>query len=145
MRCVYFLAVVCVPAFFLNHRLRVRIYSIVIFIVISTIPIGMWVVRNFLISGTLTGEGKSISTHTLLQNLDFTYKTIHDWGFFPPKGIIGSIMLIIFMILLIGFIARCVTKGNISTLRPKLVNLGPAVLYIIIYISPHLFIIFICI
>lgn len=120
--------------FFLHDKLRTRLYSIAVFVLISILPTGIWLIRNFIISGTLLGH-RGPSTYTLHQNLTATFETVHNWSFFPPKGVFGIILLIIFIILMAGFIGRLLTKGKILNLGTRMKLIGPVALYFVIYIS----------
>jgi hypothetical protein len=120
--------------FFLNEKFWARVIRIVIFVFISILPAGLWIIRNLIISGTLVGN-RGPSAHSLIQNLEFTFDTVRDWGFFPPRGIAGSILLIIFIILLIGFIIGCIKKDNTIKLKARIIQIAPVVLFFVIYIS----------
>lgn len=120
--------------FFFRENLRVKLYFIIIFIFISVIPIGIWVTRNYLISGTLFGE-RNPSVLTFSQNIGFTCNILLNWGYFPPKGLSERRVFLIIIIALTCFFAVFIGKANLSRLRTHLIQVGPIALYILFYIS----------
>ena len=60
------------------RRGRQRAIHVAVFTVISSVPLGIWVIRNYLASATLFGPRAS-SRFSLLENLGFASKTFVSW------------------------------------------------------------------
>ncbi|MCX6253738.1 MAG: hypothetical protein NTV31_04585 [Bacteroidia bacterium] len=120
--------------FYCRDKLRFKLSSIVFFIFISAFPLGLWLIRNYAISGTFTGH-RDPSVLTLSQNLDFTFNTLRDWVCYPPKNVSGYRSFLIIIIILIGILAGFVAKGYLRKLKTRLVQIGPIALYVVIYLS----------
>lgn len=83
----------------LKTDLKSKIRYSLIFLVLSALPTGTWILRNYLISGILTGE-RAQSLYSLKQNIFFTLIAILN-GYFPG-AIIKYPAVIIFIIVLIS-------------------------------------------
>lgn len=79
--------------------------QLIFFIVLSSLPMIIWVIRNFVISGTLTGM-RQISQYTLVENLHAIILNVFKWYFpvqvasrqFRAIEIIGIVILTILLI-----------------------------------------------
>jgi len=111
---------------------RVRSRHLLLFVSISALPIGMWVIRNYLLSGTLLGPRPS-SIYTLSQNLTFTFNTFLSW--YIPGRISGHRSMLMLLSVTIGFLAGLSTRGNWSKVRTLLSEIGPLLLPIIAYVG----------
>jgi hypothetical protein len=117
-----------------RSKFKVRLYYISAFIFISALPTGIWNIRNLIISGTI-GGGRDPSVYTLTQNIVFTFKTIYNWGYFPPKNGHGNFFLFILIILLIGSVVGFIIKGGLQKLGRRTLKIMPVTLFFVIYIS----------
>jgi hypothetical protein len=117
-----------------RSKFKVRLNYILVFILISVLPTGIWNLRNLIISGTI-GGGRDPSVYTLHQNLDFAFKTICNWGYFPPKNDHENFPLFLLIILLIGFVVGFIIKGGLQRLGRRIVKITPVILFFVIYIS----------
>lgn len=61
-----------------RHSPMVKFRHLCLFIAISAFPIGMWLTRNYFLSGTLFGP-RAPSIYTLSQNVAFTLHTFLTW------------------------------------------------------------------
>jgi len=68
-----------------------RLYSILVFGFISGLPLGIWAVRNYILSRTLFGA-RTPSIYTLKQNIVLTIKTLASWALplAEMNGILGD-------------------------------------------------------
>ena len=57
---------------------KVKFKHVILFASVSILPIGLWVTRNYVLSGTLFGPRAS-SLYTLFQNVTFTFNTFLSW------------------------------------------------------------------
>jgi uncharacterized membrane protein YhaH (DUF805 family) len=89
------------------------------------LPIGSWIIRNYFISGTPTGQ-RAISSYSLYQNLVFFYDTLLSW-YLPVNSIINFI--IIFILLIAGWI---ILKSNIDKPFNK-INLNK-ILHVLLFV-----------
>jgi hypothetical protein len=80
---------------------RKRLSSLVIYISISITPLGLWVMRNFLNSGTAFGP-RTASQYTFWQNVSFTFNTLMKW--FIPRRITEQTLLLAILFLAIGVV-----------------------------------------
>jgi hypothetical protein len=80
--------------FFRHGNVKAKIRHLVFFTIVSSLPIGIWVFRNFSISGTLFG-GRHSSIITFSQNISDTFATILGW--YLPGGIAASPACLIMM------------------------------------------------
>lgn len=75
-----------------------------IFMLISAVPFGIWIIRNYFLFGTLTGQ-RAISSYSLIENIIFFSNTVFTW--YLPMNIYGLFLIFIFIIaiawLLLGF------------------------------------------
>ncbi len=77
-----------------------RIRKTFIYLVFSCFPMALWVIRNYTLSGTLTG-GRSPGTYTLRDSLSFSLETFAGWlSFSNPLIAWISAALFVFLIML---------------------------------------------
>lgn len=109
---------------------RKRLLHIIYFQLIGIIPAGMWVIRNHLLSGTLTGA-RADSSYTLSTNILFTYNTmlnwyssvkVSEWQLFP----IVPLLLVVLLVVLAILRRRNVLGFEVS-------EIGPVILFAILY------------
>jgi hypothetical protein len=124
---------VIVLFFFLRGNFKVRLRFIILFAVISVIPIGLWVLRNYQISGTHFG-GRSPSMTTFSKNFELVYNILLNWGSFPPKGPTVRTGILIVIIILAGF-AGFYSKEILTRLKTTFIKALPIILYIVFYLS----------
>lgn len=65
---------------YLTHAksLKARIKDILVFIIISGLPLAIWLIRNYIVSNTFFGP-RSPSTFPLWKNLGYTIRTLSMW------------------------------------------------------------------
>lgn len=111
---------------------RVKFRHLLLFISISALPIGVWVIRNYFLSYTLFGPRAS-SIYTLSQNLTFAFNTFLSW--YIPERISEHRSMLMLLSATIGFLAGLSTRGNWSKARTLLSEIGPLLLLIIAYVG----------
>lgn len=105
-----------------------RFKHLYIFIFLSSSPIIIWMIRNYILSGTLFGP-RGASSYSLAENLNFYITTIYPW--FLPKNLYGYLFVILFILLivLISIESKLLRKINRDTTQLP----GPVLLFVIIY------------
>lgn len=111
---------------------RVKFRHLFLFVSISALSIGMWVIRNYLLSGTLFGPRAS-SIYTLSQNLTFAFNTFLSW--YIPGRISEHRSILMLLSATIGFLAGLSTRGNWSKVRTILLEIWPMLFFIIAYVG----------
>ena len=119
--------VLCI-VFFTENQRKEKFRHSVIFLLITVLPITLWIIRNYFISGTLTGL-RAGSSYTLFENISFFYSTVLSWYF--PLNLAGISFVFIFLIVS-TWILFGRTPANFSTGEVfKLI--GPALIFIMCY------------
>jgi hypothetical protein len=126
----FILTGVVVIMLFSRKDWRARALSAVCFALISFLPLGLWMIRNFAISGTLFGP-RLPSDHTIPQSIEFTSNVLLSW--FVPAAIIAHRSLLLVSSLVIGFLMGLVWKGDFARWRTLFVQLASILLFIVIY------------
>ncbi len=111
---------------------RVKFKHLFLFILISALPIGIWVIRNYFLSGTLFGP-RAASIYTLSQNSTFAFNTFLSW--YIPGRISEHRSILMLLSATIGFLAGLSIRGNWSKVRTVLLEIGPLLLFIIAYVG----------
>lgn len=79
---------------------RTKLINSLLFGAISVFPIGMWLIRNWIVSSTLFGP-RAPSRYSLFDNLYYTYSTVFTWFL---TGRLLSLRLIILAIIVFGIL-----------------------------------------
>lgn len=69
-----------------------------IFTILSSLPICVWIIRNYILSGTFFGL-RGESSYSIFDNISFYIQTIYPW--FLPKNYKGYLFLALFLLLII--------------------------------------------
>jgi hypothetical protein len=135
-----YVGVVLVPVgvvvlyFFYHKKLKIRFFSIGLFLVISVLPLSLWLLRNYSISGTLTGN-RIPAVLTFTHNLALTYNSLREWTCFRPDNFIGNLLFYFLLIFLIAIIVFFTLKGYLSIMKSRLKHTGPLAISVLAYIS----------
>lgn len=78
-----------------KSNFKKKILQSLVFILITVLPIGIWIIRNYFISGTTIGQ-RAESSYSLSQNLRFFYDTILLW-YLPADSIFIYLILFTFL------------------------------------------------
>ncbi len=113
-----------------KNNLKAKIWHLLLFIFLSTLPIGIWVIRNYLLSGTLFGP-RSISTYTYSQNLVATFNNILYW--YLPTRIANSRIYLMVLSTITGFIIGLKFKDVWREEKTNFLRFGLFGIFILIY------------
>lgn len=118
---------------FLRSNLKKKVAHLSLFILVSAVPLGLWLLRNYAISNTLTGS-RFPSSYTILQNLTSTLETLLFWMI--PKRFIGPPLLYGF-ILVIGaallFFISIRARISWPPLNARAQPISPIFLFAVLY------------
>lgn len=116
------------------HRgsLKSRIVHLSLFILVSTLPVGIWLIRNYAISSTLFGPRFS-SAHTLSQNLTYVFNTLLYW--YIPRRIAEHRSILMIVSAGVGLFAGLSLRDGWQGMKVRLRQISPLVSFVIIYTS----------
>ncbi len=103
-----------------------------IFVLISTLPIGLWLRRNYSISNTLFGPRAS-SIFSLPQNLQHTSGSLITWHL--PDVIAERLPILIFLGVATVFILGFSLINHRKSVTVGLRQYGPMILFVAIYVG----------
>lgn len=114
------------------HRdsLKSRIAHLSLFTLISALPVGIWLIRNYTISSTLFGPRAS-SAYTLSQNLTFVLNSLLYW--YIPGRIADHRLILMFVSAAVGIFAVLSLKGSWQSVKVSLRQISPTILLAIDY------------
>jgi len=115
---------------FYRNSLKSRIAHLSLFTLISILPIGIWLIRNYVISSTLFGPRAS-SAYTLSQNLMFVFNSIVSW--YVPSIIADHRPTFILLGAVIGFFVGLSPKDSWQSVKVTLRQISPIVSFAIAY------------
>jgi hypothetical protein len=102
----------------------------VIFISISCIPIGLWLIRNYFASGTFIGP-RTPSSLTLFQNINLYIKSLT--ALFIPNRIAGHPFILIFLGGSIGILALFAIKHQWQKVKSRFNEIAPLLIFVFFY------------
>jgi hypothetical protein len=89
--------------------------------VFSCFPMALWVIRNLVISGTLTG-GRQPGTYTISDNIELTLSVLNEWfSFLTPVFTYIALAFLLFLVVLAIPLKRTKRKKT-SDLAPNLLT-----------------------
>jgi len=114
----------------ISHRgsLKNKTGHFLLFILLSTLPLSLWLIRNYIISNTLFGS-RSLSTYTVFENLSLMFTQLFYW--YIPHKVIEDPSILVIATLGIGLFAILSLRAGMK------MNLGRAsslILFTIIYL-----------
>lgn len=80
-----------------------RIWLTIVYLAISCTPMALWVLRNYLISGTFTG-GRSPGYFTLWDNIGLTFKVFLNWSSYLTPIFAYIAVILLFALVGISFL-----------------------------------------
>jgi len=118
--------------FFSNHgTLGERASHLLLFLLVSTSPLAAWVVRNYVVSGTLFGPRYPADT-TVLQVLERAYHFVRTW--YIPDALYQRRSLLVCSSATVGFLAGLILKeGDWRRVRSVFLETSPVILYLLFY------------
>lgn len=108
--------------------LKEKLHHSFIFLCVACIPIGIWCIRNIILSGTLVGQ-RARSSYTFVDNLKFYYNTILPW-YFPVDLISPYLIFAILIILAWMFLELDLMK---TSGKDGIKLIGPSIIFIVFY------------
>lgn len=111
-------------------NLKSRIGHVSLFTLISALPLGIWLIRNYIISSTLFGTRAS-SVYTLPQNLTYVFNTLLYW--YIPDKIADHRSILIILSAGAGLFAGLSLRDGWGCMKVRLQKISPPVLFAIIY------------
>ncbi|MBW8011279.1 MAG: hypothetical protein FVQ83_08570 [Chloroflexi bacterium] len=110
--------------------LKNKITHLSLFTLISGLPLGAWLIRNYAISGTLFGP-RSASPDTLFGELVFLFNNLSDW--YIPGVIADHRSLLILVSVTVGVFLGLNPKDSWQSVRVSLQRVKPSILFVITY------------
>ncbi|MCX6150344.1 MAG: glycosyltransferase family 39 protein [Ignavibacteriales bacterium] len=111
-----------------RNNIKEKLWHSFIFILISVLPITVWIIRNYSISGTLVGE-RAASSYTLFENFRFLINTILPWYF--PLNYTG--LYFVFIILIVAMWLLFGLDSDKSLNREAIKLISPSLFFVISY------------
>lgn len=113
-----------------RKTLKEMVRHLIIFWLISIIPIGLWILRNYFLSDTLVGQ-RADSSYTLSQNILFLLNVMLKWYF--PIQINEQQLFFIMLIIFVGILALIIFHKKWTKYHIKLKQISPAIIFILFY------------
>lgn len=117
---------------FYRDSLKNRIAHLSLFTLISALPLGLWLIRNYAISSTLFGPRAS-SAFTLSQNLIFLFNSLLYW--YIPGRIKEHRSILMIVSAGAGLFIGLSLRDGWQGVKVRLRQISPIVLFAIIYIA----------
>jgi 4-amino-4-deoxy-L-arabinose transferase-like glycosyltransferase len=111
---------------------RPRLSHAAAFVLIAGFPIGLWLTRNFVVSGTLSGN-RGPSAFSFIQNLNLTLDTLLVW--FVPPGIAAQRGLGVLWMGALVLIAVFALRGSTTWRSTLWTQQGANLLLIVSYLG----------
>lgn len=113
-----------------RKSLKVMFRHLIIFLLITILPTGLWIIRNYFLSGTFVGQ-RAESSYTLSENLLFLFNTVLKW--YLPLQINALQLFFLMLIVAAGIFTGIVLikKRKIEDIRFNYI--GPALVFLIFY------------
>jgi len=99
-----------------------------IFLFLTCLPIGIWCIRNYFLSGTLVGQ-RAQSSYTLVDNLKFFFNTVLPW--YLPVDLISPYLIFIILIIVSWMFMELDLRKTSGKDGIKLI--GPSMIFVIFY------------
>ncbi|MHB8854676.1 MAG: ArnT family glycosyltransferase [Ignavibacteriaceae bacterium] len=103
---------------------------LIIFLLITILPTGLWILRNYLLSGTFVGQ-RADSSYTLSENLLFLFNVMLKW--YLPIQINEQQLFFIMLIISAGIFAVIVLSNKWKKDEVRLKQIGPSLIFILFY------------
>jgi len=113
-----------------RNNIKEKFWHSLIFMLITVLPIGVWIIRNYFLSGTLVGQ-RAASSYTLFENFIFLYNTVLPW--YLPLDSTGIYFIFVFLIVTIWILFGL--DRDKSSNRKAIKLIGPSLLFVLFYIG----------
>jgi len=118
-----------------RERWKARIVHAFVFASISILPVGIWLIRNYAVSGTFLGP-RAPAMFGLSRILKFAFDTLVSW--YLPGAILKHPSILFLVGAGIGFLAGFHSRGTwarIRTLPAGIAKVAPVLLFLITYLA----------
>jgi 4-amino-4-deoxy-L-arabinose transferase-like glycosyltransferase len=118
-----------------HESLKVRIVHAIVFGLLSLLPVAIWLIRNYDVTGAFLGP-RAPAAYGLIQILKVTLNTLAAW--YLPGVILASRTILFLFALGIGFLAGFRLRGDSATvraLRPEIAKAAPLLLFAVTYLA----------
>jgi hypothetical protein len=117
---------------FINCRssLKNKLSHLIIFFLITTLPLGSWLIRNYMVSGTFMGPRAS-SGYSLFQNIKFVFTILKNW--YLPSIIVKHRSILMIVSLGVGLLAGYSLAYDWQVIKIWLRQTSSIIFFIIIY------------
>ncbi len=113
-----------------KSSLKQRLVQAGWFALIAGLPSGLWLVRNLMVSGTISGP-RGPSAFSLLQNLELTFNSLVAW--YIPTKFAAQPVLVIGIAGLLATLAGLSLKRGWPGVQNSLERLLPEILFVLVY------------
>jgi hypothetical protein len=114
-----------------SDSLKVKLSHLLLFALISTLPISIWATRNYLLSGTISGpHGASIQS---LQYMHIAFYTLKSW--YIPQIVSEHLPILALLSIVIGIAAVFRLKRRVTEIKCAILRASPAIIFVIVYLS----------
>ncbi|MFH0736251.1 MAG: glycosyltransferase family 39 protein [bacterium] len=103
---------------------------LIIFLLITILPTGLWILRNYFISGTLVGQ-RAESSFTISDNLILFFNTIIKW--YLPWQISGQQLFFLIVLVSVVIFDRVVLMNRWNKEKSRMEQIYPPLIFIILY------------
>lgn len=112
-------------------NLKQKLVNASVFGIIAVLPIGLWILRNYVLSGTFFGE-RSPTVFTLGQNIFSTFVTILSW--YIPVFVVSLHPALIALSLLFSLVVGLRLRTIWKTVPIGLRDVSPLIILVTLYI-----------
>ena len=113
-------------------QMKARGRHLIIYLLIAVVPIGLWILRNFLLSDTWFGR-RHPSQFSLAENINFTVDTILSW--YIPNQIVGAPEIRLYLGIITGILLAINIRKKSQETQTVLNQISPALLFVTVYVS----------
>lgn len=119
--------------FFSNSDIKTRIRHLFVFSLLSGLPIGLWIARNYYLAGTFFGLRAS-SSFDLTDNLYYAAKTIQYW-YLPERVTYHKAIVLLVMATIIALSLALLKNSTWTSIKAFLIDTRSLLLFIISYLA----------
>ena len=119
--------IICIILWTRNTK-KEKFWHSLIFLLITVLPISLWIIRNYFLAGTLVGL-RAASSYTLFENFRFFYDTVLSW--YLPLNLTGLFLSFIFLIITIWILFKLDPAKSSDREAIKLI--GPSLIFVLFY------------
>ncbi len=113
-----------------RKTLRVMFRHLIIFLLITIIPTGLWILRNYILSGTLVGQ-RADSSYTLSENLLYLFNVMLK--LYLPIQMNDQQFFYIMLIIFAGILTLIAYRNKWEKDEIRLKQIGPALIFLLLY------------